>query len=401
VVTVLWYGVGAAHEEEEIAGVAHFLEHMMFKGSRRYGPGEVDRKTQALGGSNNAFTGYDATAYYFSFAGDRWTEALDIEADRMAGLTLDPEEVDRERRVILEELSMYEEDPWDSLEFKAHRKLYGGHPYGRRILGTRESLRLVESEVLREHHRRSYRPGNGVLVVAGDIDRSALEQVERCFGHLPVGLESPRPETLPPVRSPEGLLRIVQHKGDTPRILLLLPAPPAASPDYAPLRLLLTVLAGGRASRLQRKLIDEEQICSSISAGLTETVLPSAASIAAEVMPGVEPQRAEERILDEVERLESQPPTAKEVERARAVLLSDWVFSHERIDQRAFLAGLAETLFDSRYPLRHLERLGSCLPSELPELVHRYLRPKRSGVLAWSLPEADREAPGVQGGDRT
>jgi zinc protease len=398
VVTVLWYGVGAAHEEEGIAGVAHFLEHMMFKGSRRYGPGEVDRRTQALGGANNAFTSYDATAFYFSFAGDRWTEALDIEADRMAGLTLDPEEVDRERRVILEELSMYEEDPWDSLEFKTHRELYGAHPYGRRILGTRESLRRVEREVLREHHRRYYRPGNGVLVIAGDIDGSALGRVERHFGHLPADWESPRSESLPPARFPEGLLRVVQHKGDTPRILLVLPAPAAVNPDYAPLRLLLTVLAGGRASRLQRKLVDEEQICSSVSAGLTETVLPGAASIAAEVMPGVEPSRVEERILDEVERLASQPPSAQEVERARAVLLSDWVFGHERIDQRAFLAGLAETLFDSRYPLRHLERLGACLPSDLPELVHRYLRPAISGVLGWSLPDSEREDPRARGG---
>ena len=139
VTSALFYRAGTRDEPAGHGGVAHFLEHMMFKGSPRYGPGEIDRRTQALGGVNNAFTSHDATGYYFNFAADRWTEALAIEADRMAGLTLDPEQVASERQVILEEIAMYESEPWEALETEVQARLFAvpslrppgaGHPGG-------------------------------------------------------------------------------------------------------------------------------------------------------------------------------------------------------------------------------------------------------------------------------
>jgi zinc protease len=129
--TVVCYRAGAAEERTQLAGLAHFLEHMMFKGSAGYGPGEVDRVTQSRGGFNNAYTGQDATLYQFSFGSDRWQEALDIEADRMAGLLLAPDQIEAERQVILEELGMLADDPWDALELKLLEAFYGDHPYGR------------------------------------------------------------------------------------------------------------------------------------------------------------------------------------------------------------------------------------------------------------------------------
>ena len=114
--TGLWFLVGTADERSDEGGMAHFLEHMMFKGARRFGPGEIDRVTQALGGRSNAFTSHDATVYTFSFQTDRWPLALEIEADRLAGPTIDPLEFERKRRVVLEEISMYDNEPWDALE---------------------------------------------------------------------------------------------------------------------------------------------------------------------------------------------------------------------------------------------------------------------------------------------
>ncbi|TNF74817.1 MAG: insulinase family protein, partial [Acidobacteria bacterium] len=127
VTTALCYRVGTRDEPSSQGGIAHFLEHMMFKGSQRYGPGEVDRRTQALGGTNNAFTSHDCTLYEFSFASDRWVEALTMEADRMAALTLEEIEVDAERAVILEEISQAEDDPWDALEMEVRDRFYGDH----------------------------------------------------------------------------------------------------------------------------------------------------------------------------------------------------------------------------------------------------------------------------------
>jgi zinc protease len=128
VTTAISYRAGTRDEPPGHGGVAHFLEHMMFKGAARFGPGEIDRRTQALGGSNNAFTSHDATTYYFSFAADRWTEALAIEADRMGGLSLDPKQVASERRVIREEIAMYDSEPWDALEVAVQARLFRGHP---------------------------------------------------------------------------------------------------------------------------------------------------------------------------------------------------------------------------------------------------------------------------------
>jgi hypothetical protein len=138
--TALLYRVGARDEREGETGIAHFLEHMMFKGSERYAAGEVDRRTQDLGGNNNAFTSHDVTAYWFSFAADRWHEALAIESDRLRGLRLETSQVDAERQVILEEIAMYRDDPWDALEMEVLAMLFGEHAYGRQVLANRSRV---------------------------------------------------------------------------------------------------------------------------------------------------------------------------------------------------------------------------------------------------------------------
>ena len=139
--------LGGRDESPGASGAAHFLEHMMFKGSARFGPGEIDRRTQALGGINNAFTSHDATAYYFAFASDRWHEALAIERDRLTALTLDPAEIASERQVILEELAMYRDEPWDALELAVQAELFATHPYGVPVLGS-EIVGLVPQGAL-------------------------------------------------------------------------------------------------------------------------------------------------------------------------------------------------------------------------------------------------------------
>ena len=382
--TAIWYRVGARDEEARTAGTAHFLEHMMFKGSSRYAAGEIDRRTRELGGSNNAFTSQDSTAYYFSFSGDRWREALTIEADRMAGLTLDPDEVERERQVIEEEMAMYEDDPWDALDKAVHRELFADHPYGRPIIGTRESLAAIGQDELRAFHRRFYRPDNAVLVIAGEFDGGALEAVERAFGGLDSGaVGRPRiPEPAPPA----GPQRLERRQGDVGRLLLAVPSPGADHPDYAPLRLLLTALAGPRTSRLAACLVEDEQLCVGVSAEIAETAEPGMAAVAAELLPGVDPVQVEDRVRVELARLVTEPLHADEIERARRILVADWVFGLERIHQQALAVGMALCLFDLEYPERHLRRALECSPALLAEVAERWVAPERASVTGWSLP---------------
>jgi len=387
VTSALFYRAGTRDEPAGHGGVAHFLEHMMFKGTERFGPGEIDRRTQALGGSNNAFTSHDVTGYYFNFAADRWTEGLLIESDRMAGLLLDPEQVASERQVILEEIAMYDSEPWDALEMEVQAGLFLPHPYGRPVLGTREELLATGPDELRAFHRRFYRPDNAVLIVVGDLEANALEAVQDTFGRLPARGDH-RDGSLPVTRPP-GLRRIERRKGEVARMLLALPAPSGAHPDHPPLRLVTTLLAGGRTSRLQEALVDGGQLCAWISADLSENLEASQLSIAAEVVPGVEPERVEAEVFRLLDDLVRNPPTEAEVERARQIATADWVFGHEKVHQQAISLGLAATLFDLDYLDRHLQGLLAATPERVLEVVSRYLRPERGAVLGWSLPRAE------------
>jgi zinc protease len=386
VTSALFYRVGTRDEVPGHGGAAHFLEHMMFKGAARYGPGEIDRRTQALGGVNNAFTSHDVTAYYFNFASDRWEEALAIEADRMASLALDPKEVASERQVILEEIAMYESEPWDALEMAVQARLFEGHPYGRPVLGPREDLLATDSEALRDFHRRFYRPDNAVLVVAGDVGDEALAAVERVMGALEPGADTRRAPS-PPDVPPEGLNRLERRKGEVARMLLSLPAPAGSEPDHAVLRLAIMLLGGGRTSRLHRSLVDEEQICVWIAADLSENLDAGHVTIAAEVVPGIEPARVEARILEHLADLPRLPLPAEEVERARQITTADWVFEHEKVHQQALSVGLAVTLFDLEHVDRHMDLLTEAGPGQLLDVASRYLRPEAGGVLGWSLPK--------------
>jgi zinc protease len=392
VTTVLVYRAGSRDEVQAASGAAHFLEHMMFKGSAKYGPGEVDRRTQALGGINNAFTSYDATAYYFAFANDRWQEALAMERDRMTALTLDPVEIDSERQVILEELAMYRDEPWDALELAVQAALYRGHPYSVPVLGEEEDLHAMSRAALADFQGRYYRPGNSVLVVAGDLGsvEAARAAVERAFGDLPAGAEvRPAVPAPPPVGDERRVETHVEGEGgDVARMLVAFVVPPPTHADFPGLKLLATVLGGGRSSRLQRELVDVGQLCLSADCGLAEMEFASTLSCALEVLPGVDPEDVEPRLDLELARLRDERISDDELSRARRVLEADWVFQNERIHQQGIVAALAAAQGDLDLPRRTVELAMTCDAEILRELAARYLDPRAGVVRGLSRPGA-------------
>jgi zinc protease len=377
--TALFYRVGARDEPPGRSGLAHFLEHMMFKGSERYGPGEVDRRTQALGGANNAFTSHDLTAYWFSFAADRWREALAVEADRMRGLRLDRAEIDAEREVILEEIAMYEDDPWDALGMAVERALFGEHPYGRPVLGARDDLRRIGRDELADFHARSYRPDRAVLVLAGALDGAALAAVEEAFGAIPPG-GGGRPATGLPA-PPAGEARVELRKGELTRLLVALPVPPTGAPGHADLRLAATLLADGRASRLQRALVDEGQLCLGAAVALSESAIAAFVAVSADLLPGSPVGEVEKRLRDELARLREEPIPEAELARARQVFFADWVHALERIHEQAIAAGFAAALFDLGQPDRLLAEIAAATPESVGAAARRWLDPVRGAVL--------------------
>ncbi|MEL7059011.1 MAG: pitrilysin family protein [Acidobacteriota bacterium] len=412
--TAIAYAAGTRHEAAGEEGAAHFLEHMMFKGSARYPAGAVDRLTQSLGGANNAFTSHDLALYHFSFAADRWPAALEIEADRMRGLTLDPREVASERQVIVEEIAMYEGEPWDALDESVAASLFGDAPYGRPVLGTRASLAGLGADELRAVHRRLYTPTNAQLVIVGDVAvDEAIAGAHAAFDDLqvPGGAGADRAATdraatdraatdraevdpVPPAvaRSPREERRVERRAGELARLLMAFEAPSAVHPDHALLRLVAGVLANGRASRLHRALVDDGQLCVWVSVDLADTVAPGSLSIAAEVLPGVAPEQVEAAVRAELQGVVDVPPTVEEIERVRRLILSEWLFGHEKADRRAFLLASSLTLFDLEQPAVALERLLGAEPEAVADAARRWLGTPSRSVVGWSLPKRTRDA---------
>jgi zinc protease len=390
VTTVLVYRAGGRDEAPGASGAAHFLEHMMFKGSARYGPGEIDRRTQSLGGMNNAFTSHDATAYYFAFASDRWQEALAIERDRMTALTLDPAEIASERQVILEELAMYRDEPWDALELAVQAELFAAHPYGVPVLGLEEDLKAMERRSLVEFHARFYRPANALLVVAGDLadPARARDAVESAFGDLDAGggPRAPLAAVAPPRQARRVEKRVEVEGSEVARLLLAFATPPPDHPDSPALRLLATALGGGRSSRFQRAFVDVGQLCLSADCAVAELEGASTVSCALELLPGVDPAEVERRLGDELARVRDEPLGAAELERAKRVLEADWVFQQERIHQQAVIVALAAAQGDVDLPRRAIAEALACDAARLREVATRYLDPAAGSVLGLSRP---------------
>lgn len=383
VVTVaLTYRVGARDDPSGSSGLAHFLEHMMFKGSGRYPAGEVDRLTLAHGGENNAFTGHDASTYFFSFARDRWTDALRIEADRMSHLLLDRREVESERAVILEEIAMYQADPWDALDRAVQLALYGDHPYGRPVLGTVGDVGAITVETLEALHQERYRPDGAVLVMAGGVGDEAIDLAAELFGPLGGGT-APRVDPGAP-QPPDSLTRVELTRGDVTRLLLALPACAATDADFPSLRLLAAVLGAGRASRLNRRLVDGGEMCVWTTASTIESELPGSLGIAAELLPGVDPNLVEAAVLEELEDLRETVLENEDLERARRVLLADFIFDHERVQQQALTLSQSTALFTTDYAATQLEALEALDAGELREAARRYLDPAEGCVLGWA-----------------
>lgn len=397
--SALCYRAGRRDDRPKHGGTAHFLEHMMFRGAVRFGASEVDRLTRGAGGSNNAFTTHDATLYEFAFARDRWHLALDLEADRMQGLLLSPDDVDRERQVIEEEIAMYRDDPWDALEEAVFRKLFPRHPYGKPVLGRRQDLRRTNAETLRAFHQTSYRPENAVLVLAGSIGDDAIARTAGAFGTGPdpagdaarPGVAAARRPSRSAPRNRAGQ-RVVRRAGEAPRLLMGMRGPAGNDPDQPLIDLLLAVLATGRSSRLQRKLVDGGQLCAFAGAQIAETIDPGAILLSAEVLPGVEPERVEEQMIATLTHLAHEPPSRAEIRRARRMLIADWIFAHERVHQQAVTTAMAMALFDAGHPLRQAERLLTASPEALHRAANRWLDPARGTVIGWSLPTDEPES---------
>ncbi len=265
VVHMVWYRAGSADEPRGTSGVAHFLEHLLFKGTETLAPGEFSEVVAANGGRDNAFTSFDYTGYFQRVAADRLGLMMQMEADRMVNLQLDEADILTEREVIIEERNQrVENDPGALFREQRRAAQYLNHPYGTPIIGWRHEMETLDLEDALAFYELHYAPNNAILIVAGDADPDEVYKLAKeHYGPIPANpAVGPRDRVDEPVHLAERRLMMRDPRVAQPYVLRTYLAPerdPGAQEKAAALTLLAEVLGGGQTSVLTQKLQFEQQ----------------------------------------------------------------------------------------------------------------------------------------------
>jgi len=272
----LFWKVGSRNEVPGITGLSHFFEHMMFNGSRKYGPKMFDRTMEAAGGANNAYTTENVTVYTDWFPADALDLMFDLEADRIAHLDIDPQMVESERGVVISERSTGLENSnfrsiWEEVKGVAFR----AHPYSWSVIGHESDINNWRQQDLVDYHRTYYAPNNAVVVVAGDVTFSEVKKLaQKHFGAIPAQDPPRAVVTVEPEQKGERRVYVQKVSVTSPNIMLAYHVPETGSADWQALELLNDILATGQSSRLRTSLIDEQQVATRVFTDLSESFDP-------------------------------------------------------------------------------------------------------------------------------
>ncbi|WP_253188367.1 pitrilysin family protein [Leptolyngbya sp. 'hensonii'] len=378
----IWVRAGAMIEPIEWPGMAHFLEHMIFKGTEKLAPGEFDWLVENRGGTSNAATSYDYAHYFITTASQHLPETLPYLADLVLQASIPDAEFERERDVVLEEIRQSQDDP-DSVGFQILMEtVYQQHPYGRSVLGTEVGLMRHSPDTMRIFHRAHYQPNNMALVIVGDISQdAALELADRSFQFLP-----PAPCPLPEVEAEPPITRIRQEEVYLPRLeearLMMAWIGPGIEQSFQEehlrwacgLDVISALLTEGRTSRLVRELREERHLVHHITSSFSLQRDSSLFTIMVWLQPE-DIDRVQAIICDRLTQLTSQPITPSELERCKRLIRNDFVFSTEMPAQLAGLYGYYNTIARPEMAVSYPEIVHSLHPEELQHLASRYLSP--------------------------
>ncbi|HLO76928.1 MAG TPA: pitrilysin family protein [Magnetospirillum sp.] len=400
---MVWYRVGAADEPPGKSGIAHLLEHLMFKGTPTIPPGEFSKIVARLGGRDNAFTSSDYTAYFQNVAADRLEAVMKMEADRMRNLTLDDQNVVTERAVVMEERrSRTDNNPQALLTERVEAALFLNHPYRRPVIGWGSEIAALTREDALDFYKRWYAPNNAILVVAGDIEPDKVRALaETYYGPL-------KPETVParirPDEPPQVAARTVTledarvQQASWSRTYM---APSYSSPDKAApyaLEVLAEILGGGATSRLYKSLVVEQGVASGASAWYDPTAVDqSTFGLAATPRPGVDVPKLQAAMDKEVRLVLDKGISAAEVERAKTRLKANVAYARDSLHTAARVLGEAlstgETVADveawpNRIALVTPEQVNAAAKAVLDDRasVTGILLPAKGGTVARAQP---------------
>jgi len=343
-----FFHVGSRNERPGLTGVSHFIEHMMFNGTQKFGPGEFDRKMEFSGGANNAFTGDDLTGYTDWFPQKALETIIEMEADRMQGLIFDPKVLESERGVVASERRMSVENNNDSiLSENVRATAIMAHPYHWDVIGWMSDIQSWKRDDIMNYYRTYYSPNNAVLIVVGDFEGAkVLDLIRKYYSGIPAGPPPPAVTTVePPQIGPKNVL--IRKEAQAPSFEMVFHAPDCLSPDFCPLSILETALLSGQSSRLYRRLVREEQLAISVSGGIGETIDPLLFTISVKPRPGADLDKLETVIGEELAKIKNEGITDQEYQKALNVVRSQFYFGLQTIAGKAGQMGSAEIFYGS------------------------------------------------------
>ncbi|MBD3421036.1 MAG: hypothetical protein GF398_13025 [Chitinivibrionales bacterium] len=380
----IWYKTGSVNERDGIRGISHFIEHMMFRGSSRYKAQEHAQRINDIGGHSNAFTAEDVTAFINAVPRDYLEMALEMEADRMAGLTFNADILETERKVIIEEYHTYMNNPVTKAFLEFRQSLFAGHAYGVSPLGILEDLHTFTRQDCCDYHDAWYAPDNAVAVIVGDFDTEEriFELVDKHFGALSKKTAGEAHERLK-VHTPQGLTRMKRRvEFDVPLLILGYPAPESANQDALPLELVQMIASQGESSRLNLELVRKRSLAV-MAGGMNHYLRLAGISLFFSIFtPDVSVGKLEKAMLDQIERITDEGITDLEMKKIKNTTLTNRTFelySAEHLCQRIGFAEVVEGNYHSW--VRRLESLQKVSIENLIDVAGKYWDPSHCQVL--------------------
>ncbi len=389
----LWYNVGSKDEQAGEKGLAHLLEHMIFKGTKRMSESDINVITHKLAGYTNAFTSYDYTGYLFDFSKAHWQVALDMLADCMQGCTFKEDLLQSELKAVIQELKMYKDDYESCLVEGLTSAIFSDHPYHHPIIGYKQDLWSITHEGLMAFYKKHYVPNNATLVVVGDVDPAqALKDIEHYFGHLAPN----HAYTRPTFYAHEDVHRksLTLHR-DVQRPLLMYAwrVPGIATKKDFYVRVLAQIIAQGEGSRLYRRLVDELQLATDVGMFLDDLFEQGILFLAIDPIDVDAMAQIEQVVQQELERCAQEGFAPHEVQRGMKQVAMEQLVMHEKQQERAYAIGRSFLATgDSKAINSYTNDDQQAVAQEVAALCARWLRPTlmHTGMVL-PLKESERE----------
>ena len=380
----IWYRVGSRDESTGKTGISHWTEHMMFKGTKKFPNGILDKAISREGGRWNASTSRDSTRYYETMPAAKIDLALRLEADRMTKSIFDPKEVASERTVIISEREGSENEPMFQLSESMLHASFRVHPYQHEIIGDMADLHSITRDDLYSHYRTYYVPNNAVLSLAGDFDtKIMIKRVRELFEKIPAGSVPPRLARPEPERKGEVRLT-VEGPGETVFTQVAYPFPNATHEDYFPLQVLESLLNGAsglsyKTCRLYRALVDKGVVVD-VSGWSESTIDPFLYRFVMVHRPNTKPEQAIKILDAEIQKLQDTPAPAAEIHRAVKQARAVFAYGSENITNQAFWMGYTSMISDYSFYTSYLDNLAKVTPKDVQRVAQKYFQPNKRVV---------------------